>query len=300
MLDNSFQSRYDKLPIATHAVREPPGEDSRPFVLAHHHSEFEVIVVTCGRCTVTIDQEVYEASCGDIVLIPPYSVHSGCIAPGMPFSHFCFCFDLSLLQEPEFSRQLETGFLQVERVVRHTLPDSGVLRTAAYYVYQQSESREAGWELIVRGELLFLFGLLQHFQIVYPSVRTGTRQDFCVQVLDILAHTYQTPITSRDAAARLSYSHSYFCRLFHENFQVSFQEYLCQYRLSKARMLLSRPDVSVGDAAIRVGFNNPSYFAKQFRALYGYTPKQFQRLQMSTARFRRYYPGAQADSVSPP
>lgn len=279
MLDNSFQNRYDKLPIATKAVQEMPDDSVRPFLQPHHHSEFEVMVITCGRCSVTIDQEVYDVSCGDILLIPPYSVHSGCIAAGTPFSHFRFCFDLVLLQDQQLARQLETGFLHVERVVRGSMPDSGTLRSAAYCVFRQSEQHEAGWELIVRGELLFLFGMLLHFRLIYPGTKTGARWDFSVQVLDILAHTYQSPITSRDLAARLSYSHSYFCRLFQQNFQTSFQQYLARYRLSKARLLLTRRDISVGDAAAQVGYHNLSYFSKQFRAQYGYTPKQFQRLR---------------------
>ena len=97
MLDNSFQVRYDKLPIATYAICEPPLKKSAPFMLTHHHSEFEVIVVVEGQCEVTIDQTLYTVDGGDLLLIPPYSLHSGRILPGRAFSHFCFCFDLSAL-----------------------------------------------------------------------------------------------------------------------------------------------------------------------------------------------------------
>ena len=41
--------------------------------------------------------------------------------------------------------------------------------------------------------------------------------------------------------------------------------YLNDYRLEKAKSLLLHTDVSVTDIALDVGFNNTSYFIKNFR-----------------------------------
>lgn len=114
MLDNSFQVRYDKLPIATYTISDPPLREVEPFMLMHQHKEFEVIAVESGCGNVTIDQQSYDVSAGDLLLIPPYSIHSGLILPGEAFSHFCFCFDLSLLKEPEFTHLMESGCLDIE------------------------------------------------------------------------------------------------------------------------------------------------------------------------------------------
>lgn len=291
MLDNSFQVRYDKLPIATYAVSEPPLEVGMPFMLTHHHREFEVIAVAGGRCEVIIDQVLYTAQKGDLLLIPPYSLHSGRILPGEAFSHFCFCFDLSLLKEAELAKQLESGYLDVVRVVRRFQQGGGALFDTAQSIYRQCVERRRGWELVVRGQLLALAGMLEQQGDLFNTIRKDMRRDFSTRALDILSETYAAPITSRDVAARMSYSQSYFCRLFRENFSLSFQEYLCQYRLSKARLLLAQGEVPVGEAAARVGFANASYFAKQFRALYGCTPKKFQAMQAVPDDFGGYYLG---------
>ena len=74
LLNNNFQSRYFKLPIATHVVKEPPHnmEDTiAPFVLKHYHKEFEVIGVISGRCDFIIDNSTYPLEKGDLLLIPP-------------------------------------------------------------------------------------------------------------------------------------------------------------------------------------------------------------------------------------
>lgn len=294
MLDNSFQSRYNKLPIATYAISEPPLSEAKPFMHLHHHSEFEVIVILSGQCHVTIDQIEYNVSGGDILLIPPYSIHSGYILPYHAFSHFCFCFDSSLLHEPELCRQLETGYIDVQRVVSRVHSNIGLLRNTAHHVYLQCESREKGWDLLVRGALLFFFGALQQAELLFPTANSASHCDFGTQVLDILGRTYSTNVTSRHIAAEMSYSQSYFCRLFRENFSSSFQQYLCRYRLNKARLLLAQSDVSVSVVALRVGFGNFSYFSKQFREMYGCTPKQFQKLQTPSQEIHGRYEGTMA------
>lgn len=291
MLDNSFRARYDQLPIATYAISEPPLERAAPFMLTHHHSEFEVIAVVSGRCEVTIDQTVYQVSGGDLLLIPPYSLHSGRILPGGAFSHFCFCFDTAVLGEPKFLKQLESGCLGVKRVVEHAAPGSGELFELAQGVYRECEERGRGWELLVRGQLLCLMGMLEQRGQVFSTICEAARCDFSTRALDILGRTYASPITSRDVAAQMSYSQSYFCRVFRENFSLSFQQYLCRYRLCKARMLLSQNELPVGEVAARVGFNNLSYFARQFRALYGCTPKKFQAMQTVPDKIYGHYLG---------
>lgn len=291
MLDNSFQVRYDKLPIATYAVSEPPLENPMPFMLTHHHREFEVIAVVCGRCEVTVDQTLYPAAAGDLLLIPPYSLHSGRILPGEAFSHFCFCFDLALLKEADFSRQLESGYLDVARVVRGGAQAGRALYDTAQCIYTQCVGHRRGWEFLVRGQLLSLVGLLEQQGAVFSTIASGVRCDFSTRALDLLSETYMTGITSRDLAARMSYSQSYFCRLFRENFSLSFQQYLCRYRLCKARLLLTQSGLSVGEVAAKVGFNSPSYFTREFRALYGCTPKKFQAMQTQPDDFGGYYLG---------
>ena len=301
MLDNSFQVRYDKLPIATYAISEPPLSAAVPFMLTHHHSEFEVIAVASGQCVVTIDQVLYTATAGDLILIPPYSLHSGCMLPGDAFSHFCFCFDLQLLQEPSLFKQFESGYLDVTRVLRHGDAGCEELFAAALFVYRQCQQREHGWELLVRGELLYMMGLLEQQGQIFSTVHgSDARSDFSALTLDLLSRSYSSDLTSKDIAAQLSYSQSYFCRLFRENFSLSFQEYLCQYRLCKARLLLAQNALSVSEVAAKVGFHNLSYFARQFRRLYGCSPKQFQTMQSGPTETYAYYLGTAVQHAKGP
>lgn len=49
-------------------------------------------------------------------------------------------------------------------------------------------------------------------------------------------------------------------------------ELLSDFRLHKALSLLKEGNIQVGDVAFQVGFSDPAYFTRRFRALFGYTP----------------------------
>lgn len=289
MIDNTFQVRYKTLPIAVYTVDEPALEQLAPFMLTHHHSEFEVIAILKGSCKVIMEQTTYTASAGDIFFIPPYTLHSGCIIPGQDFAHVCFCFDLSILCDTDFTKQIKSGYLDITRLITKGEPISKELFPIIVQIYKQCTEQLNGWKHIVQGLLLTLVGMLEQSQNTFAAAGKGDNYDFGTRVLELLNQLYHTELTSRDMANHMCYSQSYFCRVFRETFLASFQQYLCQFRLCKAKMLLTQRDVLVNEVAVKVGFNNISYFSKQFKLMQGCTPKQFQLLNAKRSSFEEYY-----------
>jgi AraC-like DNA-binding protein len=51
--------------------------------------------------------------------------------------------------------------------------------------------------------------------------------------------------------------------------------YLQRLRIHKGAKILQAKDVSVTEAAFACGFNDSSYFARQFRRVLGVSPRQF-------------------------
>ncbi len=289
-LDNLFQQHYRRLPIAIHTSTKPAKETAALAIHKHYHKEFEIIGVLSGTCDFTIDQKEWHVKKGDVLLIPPYSLHYGSTPPREHFEHFCICFDLSLLQTDFFDRQFEAGTIDIVRLLEHGNPDTETFFEIAYHIFRQRQAMPASWELVVEGGLLTFFGLLRQKNYIFSNLRESARDDFGQNVLHYISQNYCQSITSRDLAAWLSYSQGYFCRRFHATFSCSFQLYLCHYRLSKARLLLAQESISVEETARRVGFNHTGYFVRQFHAAYGCTPKQFQKSQTTENVFQPYQP----------
>lgn len=55
----------------------------------------------------------------------------------------------------------------------------------------------------------------------------------------------------------------------------TFQELLQRRRFQKAVMLLIETDLPIEEIAVAVGYENQSYFYRQFKERYGMTPRKY-------------------------
>uniref|UniRef100_UPI003AF56FDF helix-turn-helix domain-containing protein n=1 Tax=Bifidobacterium pullorum TaxID=78448 RepID=UPI003AF56FDF len=65
-----------------------------------------------------------------------------------------------------------------------------------------------------------------------------------------------------------------FIRVFREATGLSPKRYLTSIRMSEARMLLESTDYPIAEVADIVGYDNPLYFSRVFRAHVGMSPSQ--------------------------
>jgi TolB-like protein/AraC-like DNA-binding protein/Tfp pilus assembly protein PilF len=61
-------------------------------------------------------------------------------------------------------------------------------------------------------------------------------------------------------------------RKLHKAIGISTSQFIREYRLKRAREILRQEDISVSEAAYRVGFGSSTYFCTSFHKFYGYTP----------------------------
>jgi len=90
-----------------------------------------------------------------------------------------------------------------------------------------------------------------------------------------VAKNYLRAIPESEVALLCNMSPSRFCRQFKAAFNVTFGEYLANYRMQQAKRLLSNPAMPVADVAAAVGFNDPSYFTRVFRKQEGVSPSEY-------------------------
>ncbi len=83
---------------------------------------------------------------------------------------------------------------------------------------------------------------------------------------------------SREALADTVYLTSdYLSHLFKKETGYSLTNYIIHERIEKAKILLAQRELSIRDVAAACGFDNVSYFSKQFRNLTGVTPREYRK-----------------------
>lgn len=94
----------------------------------------------------------------------------------------------------------------------------------------------------------------------------------------VLAHLhehYPEPVRLETLAALAAMSESQLQRFFKRCTRLTVSDYLAQLRIGHACALLLAGERPIAQIAAEAGYSQPSYFARQFRAVKGMTPKTF-------------------------
>lgn len=274
MFKDEFKARYTTIPFAIYKAFCNYEEKT---VISHQHREIELIAMTEGAADFYIDSQCYRVEKGDVLIIPPYSIHRAKTASSSITSYDCICFDLKLLCDEELKGGLESGTLSTKHVVSRKLPYAEVLQRCIAIGCEACEGQHAGWELEAIGNMSVLFGKLKREGYFTTNLRDKTENTFAKRVLDYINESYSTLITSNAAASALYMNNSYFCRLFKKTFGCCFSDYVLAYRLEKAKVYLTNTNLSATEIAFRIGFNGCSYFGKTFKARFGLSPISYRK-----------------------
>jgi len=89
---------------------------------------------------------------------------------------------------------------------------------------------------------------------------------------------YAESLSQADVAEACSISTAYLSRLFKEEMQVGFQDFLTQVRIENAEKLLRETNLSIREIAAAVGYPDEKYFSKLYRKTTGIKPSEYRKL----------------------
>ena len=97
------------------------------------------------------------------------------------------------------------------------------------------------------------------------------------KVLDYISYHYADPITVIDMSRLVALERSYFCRTFKNATGLAPKDYLTNFRLDKARYLLTETNMPIGKVSEAVGFRSFSSFSRLFTAQYQQSPSNYRK-----------------------
>ena len=127
-------------------------------------------------------------------------------------------------------------------------------------------------------------GMILLDEIVQTSktkITTGNKhlRDFYLkEALSYIERNFQRNVSIEKIADASGLNRSYFSRLFKETFGQPPQQFLIQYRLTKAAELLKNTRISVAEVGRSVGYDNQLHFSRAFRSVFGVPPSEYRNL----------------------
>lgn len=101
-------------------------------------------------------------------------------------------------------------------------------------------------------------------------------------IKEFIANHYQNETLSiKDISEHVFLSSSYICTLFKSETGQTLNQYLTDFRIDKAKNLLTDPRYKITDISARVGYSDGNYFGKTFKKLVGMSPSEYREQELN-------------------
>lgn len=115
--------------------------------------------------------------------------------------------------------------------------------------------------------------------VVWPDVSPESElRPEVAGILNFVANHYNEPLTIQQVSESLYISPSYLMHLFKDSIGKTFNTFLMEYRMEKAKELLKQPGLQIQNVAAQVGYSDVKYFNKLFKKHTSLTPSDYIRI----------------------
>ncbi len=251
-------------------------------VAVHWQDSMELVYIKRGSGLVQTGAQVCTAQSGDIFVLTPGTLHAIRQAESCTMEYENIIFDVELLGGAEdlcaekYLLPLQSGRLALPE---HITPDEVWYPQAADCLKEAEEAnrcKQFGYELCIKGALLrFLALLIAQSKALPPAEKASTQR--LRAVLQWISAHYSEPVCVADAAALCQCSPNHFMRWFRQMTGQTFIIFLREYRLNAAAEALRTTEDTILSISEQCGFENLSYFNREFKAHFGMTPREYRK-----------------------
>ncbi len=252
----------------------------------HYHPEYELIFIAGADGTRHIGDHISKYESSDLVFMGPNIPHLN--------------FDYGIQTEYEkIVIQLQEDFLQQALADIPELSDIRTLfsKARSAIAFNGETKRHVGEklrELIQENHFRQWILLLEIFQVLATSTESEVlniapvEQNYNLKeqqrikiIYKYVEEHYHEKVDIQNVVDLCNLSTAAFCRYFKRMTNMTFTEFLNQYRVNQAKKLLLK-NYNVGEACFESGFTNLSYFNKTFNRYAKENPMHFKKRHVHT------------------
>ena len=256
-------------------------EEIEYFIPHHWHEELEIIIVSSGSLSISINGTGYDGRSEDIFIINRSEIHE--IHTSAPETEY-YAFIIPL----EFLSFLNNDYCQInyleplisERIsfVNHidvSNPAHSKIRSELYGLIEANSRQPEAYRLFTKAASYKIIAALYEEGMITEN-KNGLKDSALIKdIISYIEENYASRLSLNCISERYHLSPKYFCRYFKNCFGKSFVSYLNYIRIGHARTMLLTTDEKILDIALECGFENFSYFIRKFKELNGLSPANY-------------------------
>ncbi|KMQ69284.1 AraC family transcriptional regulator [Chryseobacterium sp. FH2] len=256
----------------------------------HYHPEIELVYVEASNGIRHVGKDISGFTDSDLLLI-------GSNVPHLNFDYGIQteCKQLVLQMRENFLQDLILNIPEFDQIKK--LLDRSYLGLSFFGETKKTVVEKLN---IIKDKNSFesLIGLIEILQILANSaeVKELNNEDTRIKwflndkirmgtIYDYIHENYDKKTNVNEIAKTVSLSTPAFCRYFKKQTNMTFTDFVNNYRINQAQIFLLK-DYSVTEVCFQVGFESLSYFNKLFKQHVGQTPSEFKKKHLRKIEIR--------------
>lgn len=235
-----------------------------------HH---ELILITGGRGSITIDQKSYSIHGGMLFYIWPDALHSFEFETEKAESFLSVHFSCARVE-------LNEGRWNIQDQAEKLWPHPAQEIQDYYPIYDEFKRLVDTWNAKLPGyEFFSKAGLQQLFTAIYQNTGKENRNYGASikveKVINFMHQNIDTRVNLTELSEMVELSPPYLSRVFKETTGYSVIEYFNKIKIDKAKELIIEGDRKIKEIAGILGFKDEFYFSRIFKKTEGVSPSKF-------------------------
>lgn len=234
----------------------------------HQFNQNKFYCITKGRCTITIVDKTYHAKAGDWFFIPVHTTHRFQKDNSEVFEKYWMHFDIYPTDINLFNQ------LNLPYCVKLDTDDEAL---EIFDTYSKTDGKAITDILKIKSYVLRL--IARYIELADKSQITVKSQsdDRIDMVLRHINDNIHKNIPNGELAQICHLHPNHFVRFFKEKTGQTPANYIKRCKMDTARRLLDKTDLNISEIMARVGFDDMSYFSKQFKLFYAMSPREYRK-----------------------
>ena len=263
---------FNKIGFYTHIAPSAP-------CVPHNHDFYEIFYVMDGTVMHYVNNNEVKLFLGDMVILRPSDTHKF-----VKLKEFCgtrrdFIFKKGVFEKacnffyPEFLDKLKSPYLPIKfHLTSEQISHIEYLSSKIHSLFDtDTEKSKAYVKLLLSTIIEAYLESLSEKNENYPL--------WLKQLISFLNEVLYLNTPINEYLGRFNYNKPYMRRVFKQYVGMTISSYYLNVKLKYADMLLRTTDSTINNVAEKCGFNSNTYFFREFKKKYGFTPAKYRKKQ---------------------
>jgi len=241
----------------------------------HTHNNLEIYYGLSNGKYFIIDGIIYPVKKYDVFIINQFETHRVEAIEGGPHERYILSIMPDFLKSLSSPQTVLTECFYDKSKYSSRMSLSKTQHNKMMELIEKLTTTEGfGSDLVENATLIEIILLIMN-AAESPSVDTPPSDNkYIADILNYIHQSLDEDLSLDNLADKFHLSKGYLCRLFKEHTNTTIHEYICEKRISKAKLLLTT-GYTVQETISMTGFNDYANFIRRFKEKVGISPKKY-------------------------